>query len=37
MTEEDYYDILGINKDADQKTIKEAYNKMLFTYHPDPC
>jgi curved DNA-binding protein CbpA len=35
MSEKDYYNILRIDKEADQKTIKEAYNKMLFTYHPD--
>jgi molecular chaperone DnaJ len=35
MTKEDYYDILEIGKGANQKTIKKAYNKMIFTYHPD--
>jgi molecular chaperone DnaJ len=35
MTKEDYYDILGINKGANQTTIKKAYNRMIFTYHLD--
>jgi curved DNA-binding protein len=31
----DYYKVLGISKDADEKTIKAAYRKLARKYHPD--
>jgi len=31
----DYYEILGVEKDADQKTIKKAYRKLALKWHPD--
>ncbi len=31
----DYYDILGIDKDASQDEIKKAYRKLSKKYHPD--
>lgn len=31
----DYYKILGVEKDADQKTIKIAYKQLAKKYHPD--
>lgn len=31
----DYYDILGVSKDADATTIKKAYRKLAMKYHPD--
>ena len=31
----DYYRILGVEKGADQKTIKSAYRKLARKYHPD--
>ena len=31
----DYYDILGVERDADPKTIKKAYRKKAVQYHPD--
>ncbi len=35
MEQNDYYQILGLDKDASQKQIKEAYRKLAFKYHPD--
>lgn len=30
----DYYKILGIDKNADENTIKKAYRKLAKKYHP---
>lgn len=35
MAKKDYYEVLGISKNADEKTIKQAYRKMAKKYHPD--
>ena len=35
MAKRDYYEILGIAKDSDERTIKKAYRKLARTHHPD--
>ena len=31
----DYYEVLRINRDADDAAIKKAYRKLAKKYHPD--
>ena len=31
----DYYEVLGIGKDADEAAIKKAYRVLAKKYHPD--
>lgn len=35
MAKQDYYKILGVNRDADEKTIKKAYKRLAMKHHPD--
>jgi len=35
MANGDYYQILEVARDASHKTIREAYRKLAFQYHPD--
>ena len=35
MAKKDYYEILGVAKDSDERTIKKAYRKLARTHHPD--
>ena len=31
----DYYEVLGIDKNADEQTIKRAFKRLAMKYHPD--
>lgn len=31
----DFYDLLGITKDADNREIRKAFKKLALKYHPD--
>ena len=33
--ETDFYEVLGVSRDADDRTIKSAYRKLAMQYHPD--
>ncbi len=33
--EKNYYDILGVDKTAEQEEIKKAHRKLIFKHHPD--
>jgi molecular chaperone DnaJ len=34
-TKRDYYEVLGVSKDADDATLKKAYRQVAKKYHPD--
>src|SRR4026209_2725932 len=35
MSKRDYYEVLGINRDASEEDIKKAYRKLAMKHHPD--
>lgn len=35
MAKQDYYEMLGVARDADDKTLKSAFRKLAMQYHPD--
>lgn len=35
MSKRDYYEVLGVSRDADEGTIKKAYRRLAMKHHPD--
>ncbi|MDQ1302752.1 MAG: molecular chaperone DnaJ, partial [Pseudomonadota bacterium] len=35
MTKRDYYEVLGVGKDANEADIKKAYRRLAMKLHPD--
>ncbi len=35
MSKRDFYEVLGVTREADEKAMKSAYRKLAMKYHPD--
>ena len=35
MSQRDYYEVLGVQRDAEPSAIKKAYRRLAMQYHPD--
>ena len=35
MSKRDYYEVLGVDRNADDAELKKAYRRLAMKYHPD--
>lgn len=35
LDQQDFYELLGVNKDADNREIRKAFKKLAVILHPD--
>ncbi|MBV1931422.1 MAG: DnaJ domain-containing protein, partial [Porticoccaceae bacterium] len=35
MSKRDYYEVLGVSRDADEGEVKKAYRRIAMKHHPD--
>ena len=35
MAKRDYYEVLGVGRDADDAALKKAYRRLAMKFHPD--
>jgi molecular chaperone DnaJ len=35
MSKRDYYEVLGVGRDAPEEDLKKAYRRLAMKYHPD--
>ena len=35
MAKRDYYEVLGVNRDASEEDIKKSYRRLAMKWHPD--